>query len=111
VVDIDQLSIQNVQLINEVGPFGETNSEPVFVLRAVTIREIMMLSGGKHLRLNLEKGNQSLECVWWNSGEYKDQIRFGDKVDVAFKMSINNWRGAQKLQLVIEDLHALPEAG
>lgn len=104
VVDIDQLTIQNVQLINEIGPFGETNPEPVFALRKVTIRDIMLLSGGKHLRFNLEKGNQTFEAVWWNAGEYKDEIRFGDIVDVAFKMSINTWRGKQKLQLVLQDV-------
>jgi len=104
VIDIDQITINNVHMINEVGPFGETNPEPVFVLKNTRIRDMMLLSAGKHLKLYLEKGNQSFECVWWNAGEYKDKIRFGDVVDCAFKLSINNWRGSEKLQLVIEDI-------
>jgi len=105
VVDIDQINIQNVHMINEIGPFGETNLEPVFILKNVRIREMMLLSGGKHLKLILEKGNEHFECVWWNAGEYKDNIRFGDVVQVAFKLSINSWRGRDKMQLVVEDIH------
>ena len=104
VVDIDQINMGNTRMISEVGPFGETNPEPVFVLNGSKIRDIMLLSGGKHLKLVIEKGNQSFECVWWNAGSYKDQIRFGDIVSTAFKLSINNWRGSERLQLVVEDM-------
>ncbi len=104
VIDIDQVHKNNADLIQEIGPFGEANPEPVFVLEKARIKEIILMSAGKHLKLVLEKGNQSFECVWWNAGSYKDNIHFGGMVHIAFKMSINNWRGAQRLQLVIEDL-------
>jgi len=104
VIDIDQVHKNNVALIQEIGPFGEANPEPIFVLENARVREIILMSAGKHLKLVLEKGNQSFECVWWNAGSYKDKVRFGDTVHIAFKMSINNWRGVQRLQLVIEDI-------
>lgn len=104
VIDIDQVHKNNVALIQEIGPFGEANPEPVFVLENTRVRELILMSAGKHLKLVLEKGNQSFECVWWNAGSFKDKVHFGDTVNIAFKMSINNWRGSQRLQLVIEDL-------
>ncbi len=104
VVDIDQISINTAQMIGEIGPFGETNTEPVFVLKNARIRDIILMSAGRHLKLVVEKGNQAFECVWWNAGENKDEIRFGEMIDAAFKMNINNWRGSTKLQLVIEDI-------
>ena len=104
VVDIDQITKNTSQLINEIGPFGETNPEPVFALMNAKIRDIFAMSGGKHLKLNIEKGNQKFECVWWGAGEYKDNIRFGQEIDLAFKMNINNWQGRERLQLVVEDI-------
>ena len=104
IVEIDQISKNTTLMINEIGPFGETNPEPVFALMQARIRDIFPMSGGKHLRLGVEKGNQKFECVWWGSGEYKDSIRFNQVIDLAFKLNINNWQGREKLQLVVEDI-------
>lgn len=104
VVDIDQIHLNMAQTIEELGPFGEGNPEPLFVLKNVIIREMYPLSNGKHLKLIIQKANQTFECVWWNSGEFKDDLNFGQQVDIAFRMGINTWRGATKLQLVVLDI-------
>ena len=103
-VDINQLNESTVQMINEIGPFGESNPEPVLLLPQVTIKEIIPLSQGKHLKIFVQKGNRNLECVWWGKGMYKDDIRFNQQIDLAFKPSINLWNGMARLQLVVEDI-------
>ena len=104
IVDVDQVHLNMAQTLEELGPFGEGNPEPVFVFEKVIIREMYLMGKNKHLRLFIEKGNQSYECVWWNAAEYKDDLRFGRPVDVAFRIGINNWQGRNRLQLVIEDI-------
>jgi len=99
-----QVTMENARFIREIGPYGESNPEPVFLLRDCLIREIIPLSEGKHLRLKLEKDSQSFEVVWWNSNSYKDSIRFNQRIDFAFRMDINSWKGSEKLQLVLDDL-------
>ncbi|RLD17111.1 single-stranded-DNA-specific exonuclease RecJ [candidate division KSB1 bacterium] len=103
-VDIDQVHLNMAQAIAELGPFGEGNPEPLFAFEGVTLREMYPLSDGKHLKLIIQKGNQMYECIWWNSGEYKDDLNFGQKMDIAFRMGINNWRGSTKVQLIISDV-------
>ncbi len=103
-VDIDQVHLNMAQAIAELGPFGEGNPEPMFAFESVTLREMYPLSNGKHLKLIIQKGNQMYECIWWNSGEYKDDLNFGQQVDIAFRMGINNWRGSTKVQLIITDV-------
>jgi len=103
-VDIDQVHLNMAQAIAELGPFGEGNPEPLFAFKNVTIREMYPLSNGKHLKLIIQKGNQMYESIWWNSGEFKDDLKFGQQVDIAFRMGINNWRGSTKVQLVINDV-------
>ena len=104
VIDIDQINLNTARAIIDIGPFGETNQEPVLLIREVVIKDIILLSRDKHLKLYVQKGNQLFECVWWNSGIYKDKISFGTKMDIAFKLNINNWQGTDRLQLTIEDL-------
>lgn len=104
VTDIDQVNLNMVRLIQDIGPFGESNPEPVLMLEKAVIRDIMLLSKGKHLKIYIQKGNQIFECVWWNAGEFKDEIVFGEEIDLAFRLSINNWQGTDRLQLVVEDI-------
>jgi len=103
-VDIDQINLNTARIIQDVGPFGETNPEPVFVMEDVLVRDMMTMSNGKHLKLYVQKSNQIYECVWWNAGELKDEIVFGMPADVAFRLNINNWQGTERLQLSLEDM-------
>ena len=104
IVDIDQIDLHTARSIIDIGPFGESNQEPVLLIEDVIIKDIILLSRDKHLKLYIQKGNQLFECVWWNSGIYKDDISFGTNMDIAFRLSVNNWQGTERLQLTIEDL-------
>lgn len=104
IVDIDQINLSTARAIIDIGPFGETNQEPVLLIRNVIIKDIILLSRDKHIKLYIQKGNQLFECVWWNSGAFKDHLAFGAQMDIAFKLNVNNWQGTERLQLTIEDL-------
>jgi single-stranded-DNA-specific exonuclease len=103
-ITAEQLNYSTVQTIKEIGPFGEGNPEPVFLLKDVWMKEIFHLSGGKHLKFIVQADNQRYECVWWSKGDLKDQIKFDSKVDIVFTPTINLWKGYSKIQLSIEDL-------
>jgi single-stranded-DNA-specific exonuclease len=104
IVNTDQLNESIVHTIQEIGPFGESNPEPLLLIEQVRIKDIIPLSQGKHLKFVVQKGGRHMECVWWGSGIYKDEVRFNEEMDLVFKPSINLWDGREKLQLVIEDL-------
>ena len=104
VADIEQTNLTTAHYIQEVGPFGESNPEPVFVMKTVRIRDMFTMTDGKHLKFTVEKGNQLFECVWWRGGKYKDSLQFGETIDLAFRMEANSWQGKERLQLVVEDV-------
>jgi single-stranded-DNA-specific exonuclease len=104
IIAAEQLNYAVIQTIKEIGPFGESNPEPVFLIKDALIKEIIPLSGGKHLKLIVQLNKQRYECVWWGKGDLKDQIKFDTKIDLAFKPAINVWKGYSRIQLNIEDL-------
>ena len=67
----------------------------------------MVMGKGKHLKFFITKGSREFECIWWQKGDLKDNIKFGMNIDIAFKPIINIWNGSKKLQLVIEDIRKL----
>jgi single-stranded-DNA-specific exonuclease len=104
VIHAEQLNMALVEMIEKIGPFGEQNPEPVLVLRDLVVKDMQMIGQGNHLKLFLQTGNFTFECVWWGKGELKDEIRFGDNVDIAFRPSLNLWNGYTRMQLVLEDM-------
>jgi single-stranded-DNA-specific exonuclease len=104
VVDIDQINENVATQIQEIGPFGETNPEPVLVLQNGVIHDMRLMSDGKHLKFYIKKGNRIFECLWWGGGAYKDVLRLESNCDIAFRMNINVFRGTPRLQLTIEDI-------
>jgi len=104
VVDIDQINENVAVKIQEIGPFGETNPEPVLVLQNGIIHDMRLMSAGKHLKFYIKKGNRIFECLWWGGGIFKDTVRMGSNCDIAFKMTMNVFRGTPRLQLTIDDI-------
>ena len=100
----EQLNTSLVKIIRDIGPFGEENDEPILLLENAQLKELFPLSGGLHLKLIVQLANREFECVWWGKGDYKNEITFNQKYDIAFKPSLNLWNGKETLQLVVEDI-------
>jgi len=104
VVEIDQINERVAQHIQEVGPFGETNPEPVLLLQSGVIRDIRIMSEGRHIKFYIQKGNIIFECLWWGGGSFKNDLKLGSNCDIVFRMNINVFQGTPRLQLTIEDV-------
>jgi len=104
VIHPDQLNESLIKSIQEIGPYGEDNPEPVLMIEKVQVRDIFMLSDGRHIKFVIEKLGTKFECVWWNKGNLKDSLTFGMLLNIAFKPSINLWNGSKKIQLTVEDV-------
>lgn len=104
IVEVNQINERVSHQIQEIGPFGEMNPEPFLLLLNGRIRDIRLMSDGRHLKFYVEKANRIFECLWWSGGVYKDDIRLGSECDLVFRMNINVFQGTPRLQLTIEDV-------
>ena len=104
VIQPEQLNTSLVKIIQNIGPYGEGNPEPILIIKNVRLRDIFPLSQGKHLKLVFQASGREFEGVWWRRGEMKDVVVFDRHYDVVFKPSINVWNSTERLQLVIEDM-------
>ncbi len=103
-VDIDQLNVQTARLIQDIGPFGEANPEPILALRGAVIKDKKLLGKDKHLKIFVQKGRNIYECVWWRSAKYYNELYPGEAIDIAFHLNINNWQNVDRLQLTVADI-------
>ncbi|MDR1409309.1 MAG: single-stranded-DNA-specific exonuclease RecJ [Oscillospiraceae bacterium] len=88
-------------------PFGCGNEEPLFALTGLTLKSIMPMGEGRHLRLSLEKagtaGNAFTAALFFTK---PSAFAFapGDTVDIAVTLSENYYRGERKLSVVIKGI-------
>ena len=59
--------------------------------------ESQRLLGEKHLKLSLRKAGSHFEAIWFNAPD-----AVPDRITAAYRLSINDFRGLQSVQLVIE---------
>ncbi len=106
----DDISLQLIQELSALEPYGMGNSRPVFALRDVVISECRPIGRNKHhLRLSIETERQRLGAVGWSMASCCANVLEGDTVDLAFTLEPNEYNGIVSPQMVLQDIHRQPQ--
>jgi single-stranded-DNA-specific exonuclease len=82
-------------------PFGVGNPEPVFVTNGAEVCERRVFSAG--VRYRLRQANRVLGGVIFGVGDEFPGMS-GDSIDIAYRLSENEWNGATSVELKILDV-------
>ena len=86
--------IDTVRVI-ENSIWGQHFPAPVFTDTFRVLRQRVLKE--KHLKLTLQKGQSRYEAIWFNHAD-----ALPDQTQLAFRLSINEYNGAQSVQLMVE---------
>ncbi len=109
VIKPSYITLETVDEINKLQPFGVDNPSPIFAVRNIKIHKISTMSEGKHLRMTLLKENKFLDAVGFGMGEYYNHLKEGDFIEVAFGLDINDYKGFKNVQLILKDIKPYEE--
>lgn len=93
-------------------PHGMENPRPVFATRGVTVqsaRRVGKADGGPgpHLQLRLRDARGAAwDAIGWRMGAREGECRAGARIDLAFALEENEYRGERRAQLVAQDFAA-----
>ncbi|HEY3745928.1 MAG TPA: hypothetical protein VGL17_06780, partial [Gemmatimonadaceae bacterium] len=90
-------------------PFGIGNPSPVLLARNVILSRPPKLVGKDGLKLVLDTGTGSLEALGWGFGPQVAEFQAGTRVDIAFRLERDEYRGESYLQARIADVRASNE--
>jgi len=79
--------------------WGQGFEPPVFCDRFELVSQ--RLVGEKHLKLRLRRGGQLIDAIWFN---HVDMLP--ERVTLAYRLSLDEWNGQQRVQYVIEAAQA-----
>ncbi len=93
------------RLVGQLAPFGEANSQPVFLSRGVQVVSLRSFGAdGAHLSLSLRDGG-----VTWNAVAFRQGGKLpagAGLVDVVYTVGIDRWNGQETLRLGVLDIRA-----
>ncbi|HJS29987.1 MAG TPA: single-stranded-DNA-specific exonuclease RecJ [Anaerolineales bacterium] len=84
-------------------PTGVDNPEPLFVSRDLTLVSARPVGkDGSHLKLTVKDGRELYDAIAFRLGDR--QLPAGTKVDLAYTLEANEYRGETSLQLNVKDI-------
>ncbi|MFF2094016.1 single-stranded-DNA-specific exonuclease RecJ [Paenibacillus sp. NPDC058174] len=111
VCDVRDASVDTITQLSQLEPFGAGNPSPRLLFQGAELAERRTMGkDSKHLKLSLRNNDSrsraALEAVGFSMGELSAQLQIGMPVDLIGELSINEWNGQRKPQLLIQDLYA-----
>ena len=110
VLDIDceiSLSEINMELVNAVNlfePYGEGNPIPIFCSRNLQVKSTPVVMSRDTIKFWVFDGQSTISVVGFGMGSFKDQIRQGTRLDLAYILSIDDWNKEAVVQLQLKDI-------
>ena len=98
-VDVDMVS--SLQILE---PYGAENPQPLFGLYGMVVSAVQGVGNGKHTRLSLKKNGVSLSAIMFSVAPEDLPYVMGDKVDVAVKLSENEYQGKTQVSIQVKDI-------
>lgn len=102
------VTTDTIRQIERLAPFGNGNPSPRFVFTKLQVKELRTIGKERqHLKLVLTDSaanGTSIEAVAFGRGASAGSFSATSSLDVLGELSINEWNGVRKPQIVIQDL-------
>ncbi|XPF93764.1 single-stranded-DNA-specific exonuclease RecJ [Colwellia sp. RE-S-Sl-9] len=104
-LNLPELTLEFAELLRESGPWGQNFSEPVFDDNFLIIQQRIV--GEKHLKVVLQKDNKVFDGIAFNVDITQWPNQKVNQVHVAYKLDVNEFRGKQSVQFLIEEIQVV----
>ncbi|MBI5974175.1 single-stranded-DNA-specific exonuclease RecJ [Staphylococcus canis] len=103
VLDIEDITIENIQSIERLRPFGSEFNRPIFRFNRLVIQDAKGIGQQKkHLKIAFTE--QNLQGLYWNQGDLAQVMTKDQSIDALGELQINEWNGFQTPQIILKDL-------
>ncbi len=99
-----QLSVSLADQLSMLEPFGAGNPTPLFGLYNMSVSDIHELGGGKHLKLTLSRGVNSVTAMKFSTTKKEFPYNIGDTVDCAVTLDKNVYNNIESLSIIIKEM-------
>jgi single-stranded-DNA-specific exonuclease len=99
---LNKLTIESVNDIRSLEPFGSGNPEPVFYSGNLEVMDSRVV-GDNHLKLRVREGDAVHDAIGFNLAGMSGAMQ-GSLINMVYTPEINRWNGTERVQLRLMDL-------
>ena len=103
---ISDISLDLIEQLDILAPFGSKNPEPLLCARNIKVSSPIVV-GNSHLKMWVNSNDTSFDSIWFNMGKYLTSFNDAN-IDIVFTPQINNWNGSPNIQLKMKDVNIIP---
>ncbi|MEX0819915.1 MAG: single-stranded-DNA-specific exonuclease RecJ [Pirellulaceae bacterium] len=103
---LSQLTLQTVQQLERMAPFGESNPRPVLCATGVELADAPrhLGNGERHISVKVKQHNVALRAVGFGKGDwYEELTTLAGPIDIAYRPVINEFRGRRNVEMHLVD--------
>lgn len=105
VASLDELSLDTVDLLSMLEPFGRGNEMPNLMIQGVRHRYAKTSKDGRHLLLTaIDDRGRGHKAVFFGAGHRLDEVRSSTRLDLVSCLQRDTWDGRTRLKLHLRDL-------
>ena len=101
---IEEATMELVDEIERLEPFGVANPTPVFLVKDLEIERIIPLGAGNHCKIFFSGNTENINAVCFGVSASKLDFCQGERVDILCQLAINEFRGVKSLQFITQDI-------
>ena len=105
VVDLGELTLDNVAKIDRLAPFGQENPVPHYLAAGVFLTQAKAVGAQKdHLSAQLFDGVHGVSCIMFHAPNIKEMLACKSAVNAVFKLQIDTWKNYRTVKAMVEEL-------
>ena len=103
------VTLEEMEALSRLEPYGAGNERPVFAVMGARVESLQGVGQNRHLKLRLAMGEQRFDAIFFSATAAACGVAPGMRVDAAFHLQINEFRGVSSVQLQLVDLRPAAE--
>ncbi|QNK60060.1 single-stranded-DNA-specific exonuclease RecJ [Paenibacillus sp. PAMC21692] len=103
---LQDATLETISQLALLEPFGVGNPSPRLLFEGTRVADRRAIGKeSKHLKMSLGSGRTGLDVIGFGMGPMSGTLEPGCLIDLIGELSINEWNGQRKPQLMLQDLH------
>lgn len=102
-LEADMLTVDAVQSLERLEPFGAGNPEPTFFAENAKITEIRPLSGGLHTKLIVQLHGCNYDALLFRTSPEATGLAVGMVCHMMVKLGVNTYNGTTTVRMIVQD--------
>ena len=104
-VDLGELTIETIEQISRLEPFGQGNRVPLLAAMGVTMTDRSCVGRtGDHIRFTATDGISSVAAIMFRAPDVDALVACDSAVDLVFEAVAEHWQGRVKPKLMVKDI-------